>query len=204
MSKTIRYNKFARRLAANGILFNLSSNPKAPSIKRAKAPGELGFKKRKLTPYAEQLIEVRKTQIFYDLKRHQLKTIFKASKSIDDFVSVLESRLINIVNRCFVDLFTAIQYISHKKISVTRDGKKMKRVEKGFLVKVGDIISIDEKLLTNSHFLKQSKSKNIPNFAERDKIQSVKIISKPSLNSSFFPNNAKINFALVGEFLSYR
>lgn len=120
--------------------------------KRTYAPGQHGQKKVKLSNYGLQLQEKQKLRFTYGLNARQLKNLFDKAKhqhgvTGTNLLISLESRLDNIVFRLGFGLTRKAtrQLVNHNHVLV--NGKKVNIPS--YQVKVGDIISVDEKTKKN-------------------------------------------------------
>ncbi len=137
--------------------FCLYGDPKCPSIKRPYSPGHRPESRRKKkSPYGEQLLEKQKLRLTYGLMEKQFyRTFEKASRmhgnTADNFIKLLESRLMTIVYRlCFAkSVFDARQLISHGHVTV--NGKRV--TIPSYQVRPNDVIGISEKSRNLSRIL---------------------------------------------------
>jgi len=106
-------------------------SPKCPSLKRPYAPGQHGQNmRRKLSVYAEQLLDKQKIQRHYGLLERQMRKTFHEAQRMGgvtgtNLLMLLESRLDCIVYRLgFASTIPAArQLVSHGHVMV--DGKKV-------------------------------------------------------------------------------
>lgn len=124
--------------------------------KRTYAPGQHGAKKVKLSTYGQQLHEKQKIRFTYGLNARQLKNAFNKAKmqygvTGTNLLITLESRLDNIVYRFGLTLTrnAARQLVNHGHVLV--NGKRIDIPS--YQVKIGDIITIDEKSKKNVKIL---------------------------------------------------
>lgn len=124
-------------------------DPKCPSIKRPYPPGSKSdARKKKKSPYGEQLLEKQKLRLTYGMLEKQFYKTFERAASMhgntaDNFLIQLESRLMSLVYRLGLarSIFDARQLINHGHVTV--DGRRVDIPS--FLVKQGMIIGISEK-----------------------------------------------------------
>ncbi|HBS04184.1 MAG TPA: 30S ribosomal protein S4 [Leptospiraceae bacterium] len=124
----------------------LYNHPKCPSIKRPYAPGHRpGSRRRKRSPYGEQLLEKQKLRLTYGMMEKQFfKTFEKSSKlqgnKADNFLYMLESRLMTLVYRLGLarSIFDARQLINHGHVIV--DGQSVDIPS--YQVKVGEVVGV--------------------------------------------------------------
>ncbi len=134
------------------------SSPKCAVIRRQQKPGQHGAARaRAMSEFGTQLKEKQKFQFAYGIRESQVRSLFtKALKSTevtgDTFLSLLESRLDNVVFRLgFADSRSvARQMVSHGHITV--NGRKLNIPS--YSVNLGDVVSIrkesrDAKIFTN-------------------------------------------------------
>jgi small subunit ribosomal protein S4 len=120
--------------------------PKCPSVKRPYPPGHKGdARKKKKSPYGEQLLEKQKLRLTYGMLEKQFyRTFERASRmhgnTADNFMSLLESRLMTLAYRLGLarTIFDARQLISHGHVMV--DGHKVNIPS--YHVKPGQVISL--------------------------------------------------------------
>ena len=187
--------KECRRLGVN-----VCGHPKA--MKRANDPA---FKKtHKVSEYGKQLIEKQKVKAYYGILERQLNRYFKlASKSSGKtgaaLIQLLEMRLDNLVYRMgFANsIRMARQMVSHRHIRV--DGRIINIPS--FEVKVGQVLSLDEKAQKNEYFKKRwlEYNRSSLDYIERNEENfSGKLLSVPDREK--IP--VEINDQMVVEFFS--
>ena len=115
--------------------------------RRAYAPGQHGQGRKKLSEYGIQLREKQKARRYYGVLESQFRHYFelankKAGVTGDNLLSILESRLDNVVYRLGFGTSRpeARQLVIHGHFTV--NGKKVNIPS--YLVKVGDVIAIKE------------------------------------------------------------
>ncbi|ALD66770.1 30S ribosomal protein S4 [Spiroplasma cantharicola] len=120
--------------------------------KRTTAPGQHGARRTKLSGYGQQMQEKQKVKFMYGLTERQFRNTYARAKKIKGitgtiFLQQLESRLDNVVYRMGLSLTRqgARQLVSHGHILV--NGKKLDIPS--YAVKIGDIISVKEKMQKN-------------------------------------------------------
>lgn len=120
--------------------------------KRTTAPGQHGAKRTKLSGYGLQMQEKQKVKFMYGLTERQFRNTYARAKKIvgitgTNFLQQLESRLDNVVYRMGLSLTRqgARQLVSHGQIQV--NSKKVDIAS--YVVKVGDVISVKEKMQKN-------------------------------------------------------
>jgi small subunit ribosomal protein S4 len=122
------------------------NSPKCPSIKRPYPPGQKAdARKKKKSPYGEQLLEKQKLRLTYGMLEKQFyRTFEKASRmhgnTADNFLYRLESRLMSLVFRQGLarSIFDARQLINHGHVTVNG-----KRVDiPSYHVRQGEVIGL--------------------------------------------------------------
>jgi len=120
----------------------------ATSEARVYPAGQHGPTKRrsKLSTYGDLLLEKQKLRTFYDLTEHQLRFIYKRSKSgegntADKLLQNLEMRLASVVYRSGLakTIWAAKQIVSHRHVMV--DGRIIDRAS--YRVRPGQVLSIN-------------------------------------------------------------
>lgn len=164
---------------------------KCPMIKRNFPPGMHGptQKSLKKTNYGKQLLEKQKAKRIYGILETQFRNYFdkalsKVGNTGEILFNFLESRLDNVVYRLGFapSRRMAKQIIDHGHIKV--DGKKVNIPS--YQVKVGQVVSLDEKSLNKKGFAeiknKLTKIENIPAYLSLD-VNKVagKMTSQPKL-----------------------
>ncbi len=152
--------------------------------RRPYAPGQHGQGRKKLTEYGLQLRAKQKARRYYGVLEHQFAHYFelaskmKEGKTGENLLAILESRLDNIVYRLgwANSRPEARQLVLHKHFKV--NGKCVNIPS--FLVRVGDVITIDEKSQSLSKFkslIEANSSRVIPKWLEvnNDKFEAKKL-----------------------------
>ena len=137
-------HKLCRRLGSC-----IWGSPKCPSLKRPYAPGEHGQNmRRKMSVYAEQLLDKQKIRTHYGLMERQMRNTFHEAQRMGgvtgtNLLMLLESRLDSVVYRLgFAPTMPAArQLVSHGHVCV--NGKKVDTPS--FRVKSGMAVSMREK-----------------------------------------------------------
>lgn len=187
--------KECRRLGVN-----VCGHPKA--MDRANAPA---FKRtKKVSEYGKQLIEKQKVKAYYGILERQLTQYYKRAlkaegKTGEALIVALECRLDNLVYRIGFasSIRMARQMVTHGHITV--DGEKVNIPS--FAVKVGQSISLIEKMRKSPQFKEQfSKTNKLKlDYIERDDENfSGKLTQKPLREK--IP--VEINDQMVVEFYS--
>ena len=187
--------KECRRLGVN-----VCGHPKA--MERANAPA---FKRtKKISEYGKQLIEKQKVKAYYGILERQLVQYYKRAlkaegKTGEALIVALECRLDNLVYRIgFANsIRMARQMVTHGHIEI--DGKRVN--VPSYAVKVGQTISLVEKMRKSPQFKTQFASPNKMNldYIERDEENFTgKLVSLPLRNK--IP--VEINDQMVVEFYS--
>ncbi len=117
--------------------------------------GKSKGRKTKVSEYGIKILEQQKVRHFYgslrfkDLKRIMKEAIHNPGSSIDNAISLLESRLASVVYRTKLALtpWGAKQLINHGHITV--NGKKIDIPS--YRVKIGDKVELKNTLIKNSH-----------------------------------------------------
>lgn len=126
----------------------LYNDLKCPSIKRPFAPGHRpDSRRKKKSPYGEQLLEKQKLRLTYGMMEKQFYRIFERASKMhgnksDNFLTLLETRLMTLVYRLGLarSVFDARQLITHGHITI--NGRRMDIPS--YQVKVNEIIGVDE------------------------------------------------------------
>jgi small subunit ribosomal protein S4 len=186
-------HKLARKVGVNLLDKSSASLQRRLNI----TPGVHGKKrKRRLSEYGLQMKEKQKAKIMYGLLEKQLKNLVKTvqTKKGDTgemILSLLETRLDNLVYRLgFAKTRSnARQFTSHGHILV--NGKKVNIPS--YQVKVGDEISVSDKIKTNPQLETASEEKegNIIPFLNRNKL-SGKLLRMPKKDDLELPFNIQL------------
>lgn len=174
--------------------------------KNHKPPGQHGnsLRKKKLTEYGVQVRETKKLSTFYNVKHRSLKRKFEQvtkmkGNTMNNLIGALESLLSSCVLRAkFANsIYEAKQLVSHGHILV--NGKKVDI--SSYIVKPGDVISLQEGMRENHHVLTAISSNNkvIPPHIEGERFQA-KFIRVPNYTEDLF--FCPMNISAVIEFLS--
>jgi len=134
--------------------------------RRKYPPGQRGKRGTRITDYLIQLREKQKLKKIYGLRERQFKNLFELASKMkgstgDNFISLLERRLDNVVYRMGFasSRAQARQLIVHGHILV--DGRKVNIPS--YLVKQGNKITLKEKTRQNYYVLKSiSRLENVP------------------------------------------
>ena len=186
-------HKLARKVGVNLLDKSSASLQRRLNI----APGVHGKKrKRRLSEYGLQMKEKQKAKIMYGLLEKQLKNLVKTvqTKKGDTgemILSLLETRLDNLVYRLgFAKTRSnARQFTSHGHILV--NGKKVNIPS--YQVKVGDEISVSDKIKANPQLQVASEEKegNIIPFLNRNKL-SGRLVRMPKKDDLELPFNIQL------------
>lgn len=116
--------------------------------KRPYAPGQHGQRRTKISEYGQQLQEKQKVRFMYGMNEKQFRRFFDLSEKMkgkhgDNFLSLLESRLDNLVYRAgfATTRAQARQLVNHGHVLV--DGKKVDIAS--YIVTPGQVIALKEK-----------------------------------------------------------
>ncbi len=152
--------------------------------RRPYAPGQHGQGRKKLTEYGLQLRAKQKARRYYGVLEHQfshyfdLATKIKEGKTGENLLAILESRLDNIIYRLgwANSRPEARQLVVHNHFKL--NGKKVNIPS--LLVKVGDVISLDENSKSSPKFkalIEANSSRPVPKWLELDvnKLEAKKI-----------------------------
>lgn len=139
----------AKKKKSRSLLANLWGDPKSPFLKREYAPGQHGQRRKKPTDYAEQLHAKQRLKTHYgnvsekQFVKYYKEAVRRTGDAAENFIGILESRLDNVVYKAkFVPtIFASRQFVNHGHIKV--NGKKVNIPS--YMVKVGDIIEVNEK-----------------------------------------------------------
>lgn len=145
---------------------------KCAIARRAYAPGQHGQGRKKSSEYGIQLRAKQMTRRYYGVLEGQFRHYYemaerKEGKTGDVLLSILESRLDNVVFRCgwASSHAEARQLVNHGHFTVNG-----KRVDiPSYLVKVGDVVAVCEKSRSSEKFkaiLEANASRPIPKWIE--------------------------------------
>lgn len=142
--------------------------------RRAYAPGQHGQGRKKLSEYGMQLREKQKARRYYGVLESQFHHYFemankKAGVTGDNLLSILESRLDNVVYRLGFGTSRpeARQLVRHGHFTV--NGKKVDIPS--YLVKVGDVIAIKEQSKSSEKIksvVESTASRAVPKWLDLD------------------------------------
>lgn len=167
--------------------------PKCAMVRRPYKPGMHGKGKRRraLSEYGQQLLEKQRIKVSYGLNETQMRNIFKAAKTGligKTIASGLERRLANVVFRLgFAPSRTAArQLVNHGHILVN----SKKTTSPSFLVKIGDVISINPSSKEDLIF------KDLPNTIKKYQPPGWLIIDEGKLEGKIksFPGSEELPF----------
>lgn len=124
--------------------------------KRPYPPGDHGrekqFRSGRRSDFGQQLDEKQKLSFIYNVRERQLRNYYKKADKMpgqtgENLLSLLERRLDNIVYRASFSatIWSARQFVGHGHIDV--NGKRLDLPS--YQVKVGDVISVREKMRNN-------------------------------------------------------
>ena len=141
--------------------------------RRSYAPGQHGQGRKKHSEYGLQLRAKQKARYYYGVLEHQFANYFematkmKEGKKGENLLAILESRLDNVIYRLgwASSRAEARQLVVHNHFSV--NGQKVNIPS--FLVKVGDVISINEKSRENvkiKSVLESNSGRVVPKWLE--------------------------------------
>ena len=141
--------------------------------RRSYAPGQHGQGRKKTSEYGLQLRAKQKARRFYGVLEKQFKHYFdlaaamKEGKKGENLLAILESRLDNVIYRLgwASSRAQARQLVVHGHFCVNGQ-----RVDiPSFLVRVGDIITVDEKSRSNTklkEIIEKNSSRSVPKWLE--------------------------------------
>ena len=157
---------------------------KCSIARRSYAPGQHGQGRKKSSEYGLQLRAKQKARRYYGVLEHQfahyyeMAAAMKEGKKGENLLAILESRLDNVVYRLgwANSRAEARQLVVHRHFSV--NGRKVNIPS--YLVKVGDVISINEKSRDSvkiKSILEANGSRPVPKWLEvnNDKFEAKKI-----------------------------
>ncbi|MDE6600482.1 MAG: 30S ribosomal protein S4 [Oscillospiraceae bacterium] len=131
--------------------------------------------RKKVSEYGMQLKEKQKLKFIYGVLEKPFRHYFEIAEKMegktgDNLVTILESRLDNVVYRMGLSLTRreARQLVSHRHFTV--NGKRIDIPS--YRVKVGDVISLYEKSRSSEKFkdvVEQTASRTVPLWLESDK-----------------------------------
>ncbi|GIW65327.1 MAG: 30S ribosomal protein S4 [Candidatus Parcubacteria bacterium] len=184
--------KKERALQTNLRLKGIRSNsPKAALIRNPFPPGMHGKKKKSkaVSEFGRQLKEKQILKLVYRINERTLRRIFNEARkskesTVNKLIEILESRL----DRTLFNAGFALSVGMAK--NMIRDGHVLvnnkKNKSRSYEVKVGDIISLDEKIKKTPLFnfvLENLKTYNPPAWLEVDKEKlTIKLIKKPEID----------------------
>ncbi|HBD92810.1 MAG: 30S ribosomal protein S4 [Spirochaetes bacterium GWF1_31_7] len=130
--------------------------------KKPNMPGkDLSYRKKKLSVYGTQLIEKQKAKLMYGVLERQFKRYFeiatsKKGKTGENLISILESRLDNVVYRMHFaqSRRQSRQIVLHKHITVNGQTVNIP----SYQLKAGDVVSVTEGYRKNILVLEALKS----------------------------------------------
>ena len=143
--------------------------------------------RKKVSEYGMQLKEKQKLKFIYGVLEKPFRHYFEIAEKMegktgDNLVTILESRLDNIVYRMGLSLTRreARQLVSHRHFTV--NGKRIDIPS--YRVKVGDVISLYEKSRSSAKFkdvVEQTASRTVPLWLESDKANfAAKVVRMPN------------------------
>ncbi|WP_432667289.1 30S ribosomal protein S4 [Wukongibacter baidiensis] len=158
---------------------------KCAVTRRAKAPGQHGDRRTKVSNYGLQLREKQKVKRYYGLLENQFRNYYSIAEKQqgitgDNFLSLLERRLDNVVYRLgfAASRKEARQLVRHGHFTLNNHKANIPSM----LVKPGDIVDVKEKS-KNSPKIKELKEKavTVPKWLDADveKLQG-KVVAMPS------------------------
>ncbi len=141
--------------------------------RRSYVPGQHGQGRKKASEYGLQLRAKQKARRYYGVLENQFRHYYEMAASMkegkkgENLLAILESRLDNVVYRAgwANSRAEARQLIVHRHFSVNG----MRVNIPSFLVKVGDVISINEKSRSSAKFkgiIEKNSSRMIPKWLE--------------------------------------
>jgi len=153
----------------------------------AQTPGQHGKGRKKLSEYAMQHREKQKTRRYYGVLESQFAKYFEMASAKqgvtgENLLRILESRLDNVVYRLGLAMSRpeARQLVSHNHFSV--NGKKVNIPS--YLVKAGDVISLNEKSRGSDKFkavIEANASRAVPAWLDMDKNKlEAKVVNLPT------------------------
>lgn len=162
-------HKIDRRLGVN-----LWGRPKSPVNTRNYGPGQHGQQRSKISDYGIQLRAKQKLKGYYgSISETQFRKIYQEAvrrrgDTSENMIELLERRLDAIVYRMKFapTVFAARQLVSHGHVKV--NGKRLNIGS--VIIRDGDIISMDTKLLENPMVMAatQSNERDIPDYMSVD------------------------------------
>ncbi|MFT5193815.1 MAG: small subunit ribosomal protein S4 [Cellvibrionaceae bacterium] len=137
--------------------------------KKPYPPGQHGpakqFKRGRQSAYERQLLEKQRLRAQYNIHERQMrnyykKAVAKAGNTVDNLVSLLESRLDAMVFRGGLapTIYAARQIVSHAHIMV--NGKRVNIAS--YILSVGDVVSVRPKSIKMDMFVEASESAYYP------------------------------------------
>ena len=146
---------------------------KCSIVRRAYAPGQHGQGRKKSSEYGLQLRAKQKAKRYFGVLENQFRHYYdlaasmKEGKKGENLLAILESRLDNVVYRAgwANSRAEARQLVVHKHFTV--NGIRVNIPS--FLVKVGDLVSINEKSRSGAKFkeiIEKNSSRLIPKWLE--------------------------------------
>ncbi|MCX7589504.1 MAG: 30S ribosomal protein S4 [Patescibacteria group bacterium] len=176
------------------------SSPKCALKRNPFPPGMHGKKKKAkaLSEYGRQLKEKQILKLNYLINERTLRRIFKESQkskesTVTKLIEILESRLDNVLFVSGLSLSKAMSKNMIRDGHVLVNNKKVK--VRGYELKIGDVISLDEKIKKTPLFktiIENLKNINSPSWLDVDKEKLiVKVIKKPEVDLSLYEFNVE-------------
>lgn len=152
-----------------------------PSIRR-----QTTKRRRKQSEYARQLIEKQKLRFIYGVLEKQFKLIYgraerKSGNTGENLIVLLEQRFDNIVYRLGL---AATRKESRQRINHGHLRLNGRRVDiPSVTVKVGDVITVDDKARQALTLRKLSQNRSIPSWLQFDEVKfEATVVALPSRN----------------------
>lgn len=192
---------------------NILGRPKSAVHTRNYPPGQHGnpegksskSRRSKISEFGIKVLERKKVRHFYgglrfkDLKRIMKESIERPGSSVDNAISLLESRLSSVVYRAKMAItpFGARQLVNHGHIKV--NGKKIDI--NSYRLKIGDKVELSADFKENSHYKEacSTPERQVPSWLVVDGMTCT-VNKLPVAEDVVYP--ADMNFRLLVEFFS--
>ena len=155
--------------------------------------------RKKLSEYGMQLKEKQKLKFIYGVMEDPFRKYFEIAskmegKTGDNLITILESRLDNVVYRMGMSLTRreARQLVTHRHFTV--NGKRINIPS--YRLKVGDVIALHDGCRSSTKFkdvLEQTASRAVPMWLEPNKAEfSAKVVRMPSIEDIDYETETRL------------
>ncbi len=184
----------------------IAETPKHMKADTERGPGQHGFRRRrKMTAYAERLIEKQKLCFFYHVsdkqfRRYMAEASSSKSNTIERLNELLERRLDNVIRRAALarTIWQARQLVVHGHFRV--NGKKVDRPS--YQIRPGDVITVRDKSRKSMNEIAESADAGaiVPGWLSVDRAKlEIKAERLPAAEEIFRP--FETNMQYVVEFI---